>query len=214
MAKLTPALLKVLEIVKLDVPVTPTQINDYVGAGNYASKHILYLKNSGYQFNVVRDGRTVVSYTLIGIPDNANDMIAAVGSRKSKTVKKVAKAPKATPKRDKLVEAVKREGREFAKRKQTEADALTKAVERWQDATNDKSTKITAPKKVVNKNKKSVADIKAKNLAKLKAVGERFNKANKPLTDAEILSDVPKATSFSIDDNWDSIDGLDLSKII
>lgn len=192
MAKLTPALLKVLEIVKLGVPVTPTEINDYVGAGNYASKHILYLKNSGYQFNVVRDGRSVVSYTLTGIPGDADKMIAAVGSRKTKKTAKVAKAPKA----------------------KAPADKLAKAVARWQDATNDKSTKpiVGTAKKVAAK--KSVADIKAKNLAKLKAVGERFNKANKPLTDAEILRDEPSATSFSLDGSWDSIDGLDLSKLI
>jgi hypothetical protein len=73
------------------------------------------------------------------------------------------------------------------------------------------ATKTAAPKKVAAK--KSVAEIKAANLAKLKAVGAKF-KADRPMTDADILRDEPKATTFSLDGDWDSIDGLDLSKLI
>jgi hypothetical protein len=211
---------RVLPAIQLGVPFTPEDIAKIVG-GDYAAKFVFYLRHLGFEFSYQKDGRKVVGYTLIKEPDDVATIRGAAPSRgrgKNAAPKapKVPKAPKAAPKRDKLVEAVKREGREYAKRKKTEAEALTKAVERWQDATNNKGTKakVKAPKKIASTTKKSVADIKAKNLAKLKAVGERFAKANKPITDADILADAPKSTSFSIDDNWDSIDGLDLAKII
>ena len=70
------------------------------------------------------------------------------------------------------------------------------------------ATVTSAPRKVAAA-KKSVADIKSSNLAKLKAVGERF-KADK----IETLTESPKAASFSIDGDWDSVEGLDLSKLL
>lgn len=194
---------RILPIIQMGVPFTPSAIDSMIG-GAYSSKFVFYLRELGFEFSQQKDGRKIVSYTLIKEPADAATIRSATPSKArgrggaAKTPKakapKVAKAPKAT------------------------GDKLAKAVTRWQDATNDKSGKtIVGTEKKAAKTKapkKSVADIKAKNLAKLKAVGERFNKANKPMTDAEILRDEPKATSFSLDGDWDSVAGLDLSKLL
>ena len=49
MANLTisPTVVKVLQIIKLNVPVTPSAINSHVGDGDYASKHVWYLRKLG-----------------------------------------------------------------------------------------------------------------------------------------------------------------------
>lgn len=173
MAKLTisPTVVKVLQVIKVNEPVTPSAINAHVGDGDYASKHVWYLRKLGFEFTIQKDKRKVVSYTLISEPANAEQIRTTVHGAARKAAKAAA-APKA-PKAPK---------------------------------------KAAAPTQKKVAAKKSVADIKAANLAKLKAVGQKF-KAEK-VTDADILNDAPKATTFSIDDNWDSIDGLDLSKLI
>lgn len=176
MAKLTisPTVVKVLQVIRVNEPVTPSAINAHVGDGDYASKHVWYLRKLGFEFTIQKDKRKVVSYTLISEPANAEQIRTTVHGAARKAAK-AASAPKA-PKAPKVA----------------------------------KKTAPAPAKKVAAK--KSVADIKAANLAKLKAVGQKFK--SEKITDADILNDAPKATSFAIDDNWDSIDGLDLSKII
>ncbi len=73
-----------------------------------------------------------------------------------------------------------------------------------------KAAAPSAPRKVATA-KKSVAAIKAANLAKLKAVGAKF-KAEK--TELEVLNEAPAASSFSIDGDWDSTEGLDLKSLL
>jgi hypothetical protein len=183
MANLTisPTIVKALQVIKLNVPVTPTEINDHVGDGDYASKHVWYLGKLGFTVTKQKDGRKVSSYTLIAEPENAEAIRNTIhGAARKAAAPKAPKAPKAT-KAPKVV------------------------------APKKAATKTAAPKKVAAK--KSVAEIKAANLAKLKAVGAKF-KADRPMTDADILRDEPKATTFSLDGDWDSIDGLDLSKLI
>lgn len=174
---LTPTLYQVLQIMPMGVAVTPTQINDHIGKGNYASKHILYLKILGYDFDTNKDGRSVVSYTLTKVPDNHQVLIDNASGKGSKT--KTAKAPKVA---------------------KTSAPKVVVAPA-------PKAAKTKAPKKVAAK--KSVADIKAANLAKLKAVGQRF-KADQ----VQVLTEAPASTSFSIDNDWDSVEGLDLKNLI
>ena len=178
MANLTisPTVVKVLQVIKLNVPVTPSAINSHVGDGDYASKHVWYLRKLGFEFTIQKDKRKVVTYTLISEPANAEQIRNTVHGAARKAAKSAA-APK-TPKVAKQKVA-----------KKTAAPALKKVAA-----------------------KKSVADIKAANLAKLKAVGAKFK--SEKITDADILNDAPKATTFSIDDGWDSIDGLDLAKIL
>ena len=156
---LSPTLIKVLEIAKLNKPVSPSEINDYVGNGNYASKHVLYLRGHGYEFSTVKDGRTVTSYTLIKVPSDHEQLISAAYNKKNKV-----KAPKAA---------------------KTVAAKTVKVPKQ----------KVKAPTK---------AEIKSANLAKLKAVGAKYNAEN----------NIPKASSFSVDGDWDSIDGLDLKNLL
>ena len=85
--------------------VTPSEINAHVGRGDYAAKYISFLRGRhGFEFSVQKDGRSVVSYTLVSEPDNAADVRAkataapaakavAAAHGAAKAVK--AKAPKA-----------------------------------------------------------------------------------------------------------------------
>lgn len=184
----TPTLRKVLEIAKMGVPVTPTQINDHIGKGNYASKHVLYLKLLGYDFDTNKDGRSVVSYTLTKVPDNHQELVdkASRKSNKIKTTKtkSVAKVLSLT---------------------KTEATKIRNKV------AAEKTLKITA--------KKSVADIKAANLAKLKEVAERRSKVAKRVRAGDEVAETfgtsgEVATSFSVDTDWDLVDGINLSKLL
>jgi len=49
--------------------VTPTELNDYLAVGNYASKYVLYMKIAGHGVNTVKNGRTVVKYVYVSSPD-------------------------------------------------------------------------------------------------------------------------------------------------
>lgn len=192
---LTPTLYQVLQITKMGVPVTPTEINDHIGKGNYASKHILYLKILGYDFTVTKSGQSVVSYTLIKVPDNHNDLIDAASNKKNKV-----KAPKAAKvAKPKTVTYIVPSNLETAV-----TGAKTQVV--------PKATKKAKPAK-------SVADIKAKNLETLKNVGAKFKAAKKRVREFDDVTEQfgtsgEVATSFSIDNDFDSVEGLDLSKLI
>lgn len=124
---------------KIGKAVMPSEINAHVGRGDYAAKYISFLRGRhGFDFSVQKDGRTVVSYTLISEPDNAADVRAmATGSGSVKAAKaakpKAAKAAK--PKASKPVKVrqskqtasapVKKAARNVLKeRADKEADAL------------------------------------------------------------------------------------------
>lgn len=69
--------IRALGVIKLNKPVTPSEINTHVGAGDYAAKYISFLKTRyGFEFTVQKDGRKVVSYTLIKEPSNADALRA------------------------------------------------------------------------------------------------------------------------------------------
>lgn len=152
---LSPTLLKVLEVVKLNKPVTPSAINDYIGKGNYAAKHVLYLRILGYDFDVKRDGRNVVSYTLTKIPDNVSDLIVV----RNKVTPIKTKKP------------------------------ATK--------TQTKKKNLQALKAVAAKRKSVPVKIR-----KFDDVEDTFGSSG------EVQS------AYSVDKDWDSVDGLDLKKII
>lgn len=94
-----------LQLFEVGKAVTPSEINAHVGRGDYAAKYISFLRGRhGFEFSVQKDGRTVVSYTLVSEPDNAADVRAkataapatkavAAAHGAAKAVK--AKAPKA-----------------------------------------------------------------------------------------------------------------------
>lgn len=85
-----------LQLFELGKAVTPKEINDHVGRGDYAAKYISFLRNRhGFEFSVQKDGREVVSYTLLVEPDNAAEVRAkaTAAPAAAKTVK-VKAAPK------------------------------------------------------------------------------------------------------------------------
>lgn len=183
MANLTisPTVVKVLQVFKMGKPVTPSEINDHVGDGDYASKHVWYLGKLGFTITKQKDGRKVASYTMIAEPSNAAEIRGTVHGAARK-----AAAPKA-PKAAKV------------KLPKKAAPAAPRKVA---------ATKATA--------KKSVADIKAANLAKLKAVGAKFKPKNVREFDdvtEQFGTSGEVGTSFNVDRDWDSIEGLDLKAL-
>lgn len=182
--------IRALAVFKIGVPVTPAEINAHVGTGDYAAKYVSFLNTRhGFTITTQKDGRRVVSYTMVAEPANAADLRAM----KPKVAK--TKAPKvAKTKAPKVAKAP--------------APVLDKPASLVTfGAAHINVNKVKAPKKVAAK--KSVADIKASNLAKLKAVGQRF-KADQ----VQVLTEAPASTSFSIDNDWDSVEGLDLKNLI
>ena len=97
-----------LQLFEIGKAVTPSEINSHVGYGDYAAKYISFLKNRhGFEFSVQKDGRAVVSYTLVAEPENAAAVraMATASPKAAKAPKvKVAKAAKvAKPKASKPV---------------------------------------------------------------------------------------------------------------
>jgi hypothetical protein len=90
--------IRALAVFELNKPVTPKEINDCVGTGDYAAKYVSFL-NTRYGFTISsqRDGRQVVSYTMVAEPDNAADLRSA--QPKAKVVKMPKAKVKATTKR-------------------------------------------------------------------------------------------------------------------
>ena len=79
--------------------VTPSEINAHVGRGDYAAKYISFLRGRhGFEFSVQKDGRTVVSYTLVSEPkDSKLIRDLAVAAKSTKVAKpKAAAKPKAS----------------------------------------------------------------------------------------------------------------------
>ena len=162
---------RVLPVIQPGVPFTPDAIDQIVG-GEYSSKFVFYLRELGFQFSQQKDGRKIVSYTLISEPADAAAIRSAAPSK-------------------------------------TRGQASTPKVKAPKVKAPKKSASDTpAPRKVAAA-KKSVADIKAANLAKLKAVGQRFKTEQ-----VQVLTEAPASTSFSIDNDWDSVEGLDLKNLI
>jgi len=69
--------IRALSVIKLNVPVTPAEINKAVGTGNYAAKYITFLRRAGFEFTTQKDGKSVATYTLIKEPDNAATLRSA-----------------------------------------------------------------------------------------------------------------------------------------
>lgn len=88
-------------------------------------------------------------------------------------------------------------------------------------ASAPKAAKVvkTAAPKVAAKSAKSVADIKAANLAKLKEVGANRAKAAKRVREFDDVTEQfgtsgEVGTSFNVDRDWDSMEGVDISKLL
>lgn len=80
---------KALELFsKVGVKITPEEIDKHVGGtGSYFSKHISVLRRWGFVFDVEKEGRNIVSFTLKSEPSDA----ANYRNSKTKDTKKVSK---------------------------------------------------------------------------------------------------------------------------
>ena len=185
--------IRALAVLQLGKTVTPADINNHVGTGDYAAKYVSFL-NTRYGFTITanKDGRKVVSYTMIAEPANVAELRSAT-----------PKAPKV--KTVKLSTVVKKVNKKFATAK---ALGLTIAEAK------EVRAEVSAEK---------VADIKAKNLETMKKVAAGFKKSKaKSNKKTREFDDVTEqfgtsgevGTSFSVDRDWDSIDGTDLSKLL
>jgi hypothetical protein len=90
--------IRALAVIKLNKPVAPSVINDCVGTGDYAAKYISKLRKDGFEFTSAKDGREIVSYTLVAEPSNA-----AYFRGMQPKVKGAKKAPAAKPAKPKVV---------------------------------------------------------------------------------------------------------------
>jgi hypothetical protein len=87
--------IRALAVIKLNKPVTPKEINDCVGTGDYAAKYVSFLNTRyGFTIETQKDGRRVVSYTCIAEPKNVAELRDM--KPKAKTAAKPAKAAKPT----------------------------------------------------------------------------------------------------------------------
>ena len=85
--------IRALAVLKLNKTVTPKEINDYVGTGDYAAKYVSFL-NTRYGFTITaqKDGRKTVSYTCVAEPANAAELRAMKPKTKAKAPTKMAQA--------------------------------------------------------------------------------------------------------------------------
>jgi hypothetical protein len=180
--------IRALAVLQMGKTVTPAQINDHVGTGDYAAKYVSFL-NTRYGFTITanKDGRKVVSYTMIAEPANAADLRAATPKTKIAKPKAVkVKAPKA-----KVVNKV------------AKVLGLTMAE------ANEIREEVAAERTL---------EIKAKNLETIKKVAEGMKKvaakkakSNKKTREFDDVTEQfgtsgEVGTSFSVDKDWDSID--------
>ena len=185
--------IRALAVLVMGKTVTPAEINDHVGTGDYAAKYVSFL-NTRYGFTITanKDGRKVVSYTMVAEPANAADLRAAQPKAPKVKAAKVAKAPKA--KVSKALGLTMAEANEIREEVASERALEIKAKNL---ETLRKVAKDVGMKKVAAKKPKA-----SKKTREFDDVTEQFG------TSGEV------ATSFSVDKDWDSIDGVDLSKII
>ena len=181
--------IRALAVLQLGKTVTPQEINDHVGTGDYAAKYVSFL-NTRYGFKITanKDGRKVVSYTVLAEPDNASDLRAAT-PKAPKLVVKSIKAPKVA----KVLGLTKNEAAEI--RAEVKAEKTAEEIK----AKNLETMRKVAAKMKDKTSKKSTSK---KKVREFDDVTEQFG------TSGEV------GTSFSVERDWDSIDGLDLAKLL
>jgi len=179
--------IRALAVLQLGKTVTPAEINTHVGTGDYAAKYVSFL-NTRYGFKITanKDGRKVVSYTVISEPDNASDLRAMQPKAPKTKAPKVAKTKSIA----KVLNLTKAETKEIR---------AEVAAEKAEDI---KAKNLETMKKVAAKFKKAKAPKKAKKVREFDDVTEQFG------TSGEV------GTSFNVDRDWDSVEGLDLSKLL
>lgn len=185
-----------LDLFAQNATQTPTEIDAFVKNGPYSSKHIWFLRKLGYDISVNKQGRTVLSYTYNGVGTATAAAAKPAKAAKAPAVPKASKAP-AVPKLTK---------------KQPKIDMV---------AAKTGKLKAAAPApKIKAAVVKTDEQIKISNLAKMKSVTAKIEKRKiKERKEIDQVADTfgttgEVATSYNIDGDWDSIDGIDLMKII
>ena len=170
-----------LEVLKLNKAVTPSEIDKHVG-GEYSSKYICQLRKRGFEFEVTKDGRNVVSYTLIKEPKNATEIRG--GTKKQKVVK-VKKAVVKT-----IVKAAVK-----TPAKATKTPVKTPKKEPAKTATPAQKSNLEKIKAVAEKRKTVLPTL-------TKEETERMDnlKAN--------LKKVPPVSSVAVDEDFDAIEDV------
>ena len=160
--------LRALAIIKLGVPITISEINDYIGSGDYGSKYVCMLKTVwGFTFTVQKNGRKVVSYTMVAEPKNGAELRALQPKVKKSATKAVAKATK--------------KPKAAVAKKTTKKSAAVKAA-------TTTSAKAAAFMKF--REKQNVDPVEA------------------------ALGSTGEVTSYGMDSDWDSMDGIDVKALI
>jgi len=175
---------KLLPILKVGKAVTREAIETHTN-GNLVSKYIFCLRKLGFDFQYGKDGKKIVSYTLVKEPKNAADIRAA------KPLKNRGEEPVKTVKAKTLVKSP-------AKKK---APAKPKLVVSNETVAVDKRTETK---------KNNLAKLKAVATARRSSVPVIKRQDD----ETENLLGSTGETSFAVDPEFDNIDGIDLSKLV
>ena len=141
-----------LEVFKLNKAVTPSEIDKHVG-GEYSSKYICQLRKRGFEFEVSKDGRNVVSYTLIKEPKNAEEIRTGTKKQKAPKVTKAPKAPVAKKTASVKAPVTKAPKAKVSVTKTTVplSDDSTKAIKTWKDSNLAKIKAVAEQRKAIPK---------------------------------------------------------------
>jgi hypothetical protein len=182
--------IRALAVIQLNKPVAPSVINQCVGTGDYAAKYISKLRKDGFEFTSTKDGREIVSYTLVAEPSNAayfrNMQPKVKGAKKAVAEPKVATTRALQTARGKKPKVI-----------------ITKALQ----------------KSVAAKVAKTDEAIKAANLAKMKEVSSKITKkaAAKKRKIDKLVDEVENAfgttgevTGSAVDAGWDSMENINV----
>jgi len=150
--------IRALAVIELNKPVTPQEINDCVGTGDYAAKYISFLRNRyGFTFTVQKDGRAVLSYTCVGEPANVADL------RSQKPKVKGAK-----PAKSKVAKSTKTKTAKTVATK-----TKTKTAEQIKAANLEKMKKVSA--KIAKQKTKKVVDVVEAELGSTGEITSSYN---------------------------------------
>ena len=196
--------IRALEVFPLGATVTPDVINNHVGTGDYAAKYVSFLNTRfGFTITANKNGRRVVSYTMIAEPDNAAQLRNSTAATKIVIYRDNGRIL-AKIDGTKNVKATK-----VAKTKAVKAPKVAKAP------VAPAPTTFGVARVSVKKDEET---IKAKNLATMKKVAAKVKARKSKVREFDDVTEQfgtsgEVGTSFSVDKDWDSFDDLDLSKL-
>jgi hypothetical protein len=175
--------IRALAVIQLNKPVAPSVINDCVGTGDYAAKYISKLRKDGFEFTSAKDGREIVSYTLVAEPSNA-----AYFRGMQPKVKGAKKAPAAKLAKPKIVK--------------------TKTVAA---APKSKTIKATAVKTDATIKAANLAKMKEVSSKITKKAAAKKRKIDKLVDEVEnAFGTTGEITGSAVDAGWDSMENVNV----